>query len=241
MGIFSSIGKALFGGKKKTTSSKQSGTTDFDPWSPAIPHLTSYLGSTANLYGGGAPAISPFEQEGYDLLKTTVGGPNAIDPAVAENTKTLSGAYLTPETNPYLADIATRMAGMAGVQANTTFAGRGRTGSGLHQRSFGEGVGAAVGDVFGRNYEAERGRMTSAAGMAPSLEAARYLGPQAMISAGQNISARPFDLNQQYGGILSQIAGLGQQGVTTGESQNYKRSSGLLGKIAGSFVNKLFG
>lgn len=241
MGIFGSIGRALFGGKKKTTSAKTSGTTDFDPYAPTIPYLNSYLSNTANLYGGGAPMFSPMEQSGYDALRTTATTPGTVDPAVAENNLTLSGHYLTPDTNPYLADIATRVGGLAGAQANQTFGSSGRTGGGLHSLYFGQGVGDAIANLYGNAYESERGRMQGAVGVAPSLEAARYLAPQSLISAGQNISGRPFELNQQYGTILSQIAGLGQQGATTGTTQNYKQSSGLIGKIANTFANKLFG
>lgn len=244
MGLFGSIVKGIFGGNKKTTSAKATSTSNTvsNPYGPTVPYLGDYLSSVSSLFGGGAPQVSPMEQQGYDLLQQTVGGPNAIDPAIAENNKTLSGAYLDPSTNPYLKDIADRMGGAAGAAANLTFGGHGRTGSGLHQQDFGEGVGSAVGNVYNQNYQAERGRMTGAVGLAPGLEAGRYLGPQALISAGQNLSARPFDIAEKYGGILSQIAGLGGTQSTSGTQtqQNYGYSNGLLGKVANSFVNKLF-
>lgn len=241
MGLLSGIGKFLFGGSSKTSKSQTKGTSDFDPWDKAIPYLTDYLSQTQGLYGS-APMISPYEQAGYDKLASTVGaGATALDPAIAENNLTLSGHYLDPNTNPYLADIATRMAGLATANSNATFGGSGRTGSGLAGYYAGKGAADAAGDVFNSNYQNERGRMTSAVGMAPGLEAGRYLGPQALISAGQNISARPFDINQMYGGILSQIAGLGQQGATTGLQTNSAYNGGLIKNIANSFTNKLFG
>lgn len=242
MGIFGSIGKALFGGKKKSSKSKSSGTSDYDPWEPVIPFLNNYLTQTQALFGaGGAPLFSPEELAGYEKLKATVNaGATAIDPAIAENNKTLSGHYLDPQTNPYIADIASRMAGLAGAGANASFSGAGRTGSGLAGYYAGKGAADAAGEVFFNNYNNERGRMSSAVGVAPSLEAGRYLGPQALISAGQNISARPFDINERYGGILSSIAGLGQQGKTTGEQTNYGYQPGLVGKAWNSFTNKLF-
>lgn len=238
MGLFS----FLFGGKKKTTSSTASGTTDVDPYAPTIPYLNDYLAQTSALYGGGAPMFSALEQQGYDALQSTAtAGTPGLDAAITENNRTLGGEYLDVANNPYLRAIADRMGGQAMAGANATFGGRGRTGGGLHQQSLTRGIADANAGVYAPAYEAERGRMSSAVGMAPSLEAGRYLGPQALISAGQNISARPFDINSQYGGILAQIAGLGQQGTTTGETQNYKQSSGLIGKIANSFTNKLFG
>ena len=240
MGLFGSIKKALFGGKKKKGKTVESGSYTRDPWAPAIPYLSDYLGKTQALYQN-APMFSDMELAGYEKLKGVVNsGTNAIDAAVAENNKTLSGAYLNPDSNPYIKDIANRMAGQAGAVANASFSGSGRTGSGLAGYYAGKGAADAAGEVYNQNYQAERGRMSGAVGMAPSLEAGRYLGPQALISAGQNISARPFDLNQQYGSILSQIGQLGQQGTSQGTATQYGYSSGLLGKIANSFTNKLF-
>lgn len=243
MGLFSFIGDALFGGSKKTTSSTTSGTTNVQPYAPTIPYLNDYLGQTANLYGAnGAPQFSPMEQQGYDALENLVGsGSGSTGAAIAANNKTLNGDYLSPDTNPYLKDIATRVAGIAGATNNATFGGKGRTGSGLAGYYAGQGVGDSLTNLYGQNYANERSNMMTAAGQAPALDASQYLGPQALISAGQNISARPYDINQQYGGILSQIAGLGQQGQTTGEQQNYRQSAGLIPTIANSFTNKLFG
>jgi hypothetical protein len=242
MGLLGSIGKFIFGGKKKSSKTTTSGTSNYDPWEVAIPSITSGLGATDALYGpGGAPAISPYEQHGYDLLNSTVNaGATALDPAIAENNRTLSGAYLDPASNPYIADIARRVSGLASANSNATFGGAGRTGSGLAGYYSGKGAADAANELYFNNYNAERGRMGSAVGMAPSLESGRYLGPQALISAGQNISSRPFDLNQQRMGILAQIGQLGQQGKTTGTSTGYGYSPGLLGQVVNSFTNKLF-
>lgn len=242
MGLFGSIGKFLFGGKKKSSKSKSSGTSDYDPWSPAIPYLTEYLSRSASLYNDPSKYFSDDELAGYEQLRgVTENADLALNPAIAENNKTLSGYYLNPDTNPYIKSIAERMGGIAGAGANATFGGSGRTGSGLAGYYAGKGAADAAGEVYYQNYGDERARMGSAVGMAPALESARYLAPQATISAGQIQSARPFDLNAQYGDILSRIAGLGQQGVTTGEQTNYGYQQGLLGKIASSFTNKLFG
>lgn len=242
MGLLKSVGKFFLGGKKKSSKSKSSGTSDYDPWEPTISYLNSYLGDMNALYTDPSKMFSPEELAGYEALKSTVNaGATALDPAIAENNKTLSGAYLDPNTNPYLKDIATRMAGEAGAVSNATFGGAGRTGGGLAGYYAGKGAADAAGEVYYNNYNTERGRMGDAVGRAPALESTRYLGPQALISAGQNISSRPYDISAQRGDILSRIASLGQQGKTTGEQTNYGYQQGLLGKIATSFTNKLFG
>lgn len=240
MGLLSGIASLVFGGQKKTSNSKQSGTTATQPWAPVIPGLEDYLGSASSLYNGGAPQISPYEQQGYDMLKGVATGPSPITPAVAANNDTLSGKYLDPSTNPYLADIAKRAAGMAGASANATFAGAGRTGSGLAGYYAGKGAADAADQMFYTNYNDERSRMADAVTAAPQLTAGTYLAPQAMISAGQNISARPYDISSQYGNILSTIGQLGQQGQYTGQQTNYAHNPGIVGTILNSFTNKLF-
>jgi len=240
MGLLSGIASLVFGGQKKTTNSKSSGTSVTQPYAPVIPYLNQYLNQTSSLYGGGAPQISPYEAAGYTALQNIANSPGTIGAAVTANNKTLNGDYLNPSSNPYIQDIANRSAAMAGAGANATFGGAGRTGSGLAGYYAGKGAADAANDVFYTNYNDERARQLEAAGQAPSLEAGRYLAPQALISAGQNISARPFDINSQYGGILSNIAQLGQQGSYTGQQTNYAHNPGIVGTILNSFTNKLF-
>lgn len=230
--IFGKIGHALFGGK---ANSQTTATTN--PYAPVIPAVNDYVGSTQALFNGGAPQISPLEQKGYDAL----GGMNqsgSMDAALSENQKTASGQYLTPETNPYLADIAKRVGGGAMQAINSTFGGGGRTGSGLHAMYAGEGVGNALTDLYGQEYDRERGLQQAAVAGAPSLEQGRYLLPQAQISAGQNVSARPYDIATQYGGILGNIAKLG--GTSTGSTTGQAESRGIVGNAITSFTNKLF-
>lgn len=244
MGLFSSIGKFLFGGSKKTSEQKatSTGTTDVDPYAPVIPFINQYITDTDALYRT-QPMFSDMETAGYGALTDTVNAPSPVTAAVNYNNDVLGGKYLDVANNPYLKDIATRVSGIAGANQNATFGGRGRSSGGLAAYYGGKAVADSANELYGSQYEAERGRMTTAASLAPTLDSARYLGPQALISAGQNISARPYDINQQYGGILANIGRLGQQGTTTGSSTqtNYQQNPGLIGGIVNSFSNKLFG
>jgi hypothetical protein len=239
MGLLGSIGKFLFGGSKKEGSTKSSGSTTSTPYKPVIPYIDPYLKASSELYNGGAPQFSPLEQEGYDLLSNTVDGPGAIGSAITENDKTLSGAYLDPKTNPFLKEIADRLGGIAASTSIGQF-GSGRSDSGLSSYYAGKGGSDAASELYYKNYSDERGRMGEAVGRSPQLEAARYLAPQALISAGQNVSARPFDINQQYGSILHNIGSMGQQTTAKGETTTYGQSPGLIGGIINSFTNKLF-
>ncbi len=177
MGVFSSIGnffsnafgsagRAISGGPAQTTSSSSStGTSNSSstraPWEPVQSSIMDYIKNLPSVYNN--PQISPYEQSGYDALSAGVDrSAGALDPAIAENNKTLSGYYLNPDTNPYIKQIADRMGGQAMAGANATFGTGGRTGSGIHQEQVGEGIANAVGNVYYGNYSDERGRMGSA-------------------------------------------------------------------------------
>lgn len=245
MGLLGSIGKALFGGKKKKAETVAHGTTATtqDPWAPAVPYLTDYLKNTDALYKN-TPLFSEQEQTGYDnLFRDAEMARGGNEAAIAENNKTLSGAYLTPDTNPYLADIAKRVSGLAGANNSVTFGGRGRTGGGLAGYYGGKAVTDSLTDLYGGAYENERGRMSSAVGMAPSLVSSSLVPASAEVAAGQQISNRPFERNAMQGGLFGAIGGLGQQGTGVVDSTEkvYGRSSGLLGSIFNSAMNKAFG
>lgn len=238
MGIFSNIGRFFLGGKAKSNSATtNTGTVTTSPYAPAVGPVNDYLASTSALFNGGAPQISPLEQSGYDTLKSTAAASPGLDAASAANTDVVNGKYLTPDTNPYLADIAKRVAGGTMATINQTFGGKGRTGSGLHQELAGEGVGNALTDFYGSEYDKERALQQQGIGQATQLDAARYLAPTSVISAGQQVSARPYDIATQYGSILNNIARLGTTanttGSTTGATSGRAESNGWL-------LNKLF-
>lgn len=238
MGFFSAIGDFFTGKKARSESETQgSSTTVANPWAPAIPYLTDYLGQVNDTFAN-TPQISPFEQQGFDMLKATAES-GGVQPAIDANARTMAGDYLTPDTNPYLADIASRVAGTTMANINSTFGGSGRTGSGLHAIYAGQGVGNALTDLYGENFARERGYQEQAISRAPMLDAARYLPAEAMISAGESISARPFDLLAAQGGILANIAGLG--GTTQTDAFEKSRSKGNAEKAGafGTFGNKL--
>lgn len=235
MGLLSSIGKALIGGKKKTTSSSSSGTVN--PWEPAIPYLKDFLGDSEALYAN-TPLFSDYETQALQGLKEAAQPSDYFNTSADTLQSTAAGDYLTPDSNPYLADIAKRISGIAGANAASIFGGRGRTSGGLSAYYTGKAIADSATDLYGTAYENERSRQQQAASLAPNFDASRLAGQAAMLEAGQNVSARPFDVNAQRGGILARIAGLGNQ--TTGQTQNYKQSGGLLGKIASSVTNRLF-
>jgi hypothetical protein len=218
MSIFGDI----FGGSSTTN---QSGTsaTQTNPWAPAQPYLTQDLSNLSNLYGNGQQ-FSPLEQSGYADLAAQA-NPNGaaqsdLNAALAENQKTASGAYLDPTTNPYIAAIARDTAGTTMSNINSTFGGAGRSGSGLDAYYSGQGVANAENTLYDNNYNTERQLQQSAVNEAPSLATGSLAPSEALITAGQAVSARPYDLANSYASTLANIARLGgtSNTQTTGTS-----------------------
>jgi hypothetical protein len=307
MGLFSSIGHFLFGGKTKKaetdTTTTASQTTN--PWGPVAPQLASYLNDTTNLYNNtplysdqelaanaatkaandaaiNAPMFSPEEiaanNRTLDLANNLSTQPlfspeeaaansaffagntqayNDLQPAIAENNKTISGAYLSPDTNPYLADIAKRVSGMAGANASATFGGKGRSGGGLAGYYSGKAVGDSLTDLYGNEYNTERGLQEAAVGRASGLSttssdllgrnvtlgtditnrpfdrAAQLKDPYAAASAvGESISSRPFEYRAAIDPSLTSNAALGSD-VTSRPFQRNAQYGGILTGLAG--------
>lgn len=116
--------------------------------------------------------------------------------------------------NPYLSGMWDGIAGDISGRAMGGASASGRLGSGAATRQMIEGLGRAATDFYGSQYQADRGRQmqaaqampqiqlqeqqrrmqsaqampqiqAQAAGMAPGLDAARYMGGQQQIAAGQ--------------------------------------------------------
>lgn len=258
-GMFTDIANFLVGngdkGKTNTNTTTQgtsntnmNQSTESNPWSGVMPQLQQYLQGLGGVMTG-TPQISNYEQSGYDALQGAAGqsGSN-LNPAISANNDTISGKYLTPDSNPYLKAMGDQVAGQAAQTVNGTFGGAGRTGSGLNQYYAGKGAADALTNLYGNEYNQERGLQQQAIGQAPGLNAATLQSPEALISAGTSISSRPYDIQGQLGGILSQIAGLGGTSNTSGTSgttatttsQGQTTTQKPSVGVAGDFARKLF-
>lgn len=249
MGLLGGLKRALFGGQRKKSKqvaeAKTTANETRDPYAPTIPYIGGYLDKINTLFNSGStPMFSDTENKGYAMLDNLAANPSSYMTTASKTLEnTARGDYLTPDTNPYLADIAKRVSGMAAATNNATFGGRGRSGSGLAGYFAGKGVGDSLTDLYGTNYANERGHQMTAASNAPAFEASKLALPNALIQAGAVKSSRPFDLAGIQGGLLAQIAGLGgntaANGTMNSTTDNYQRSGGLLGKIVNSFISAM--
>jgi hypothetical protein len=180
--------------------------TKSEPWSVQAPHLESIFGEAKRLYNDpSTPQFYPgqtFANPSQSTLQGLAGtesraqyGSPTLGLAQQEANKSLSGEYLDAG-NPHFGAMADRVRAEVLPGLDSRFMSAGRTGSGLHGRSVGLGLGDAIGSLAYQNYGDERNRMGQYAGMAPQLAAADYLDPQMMMQAGaqrEQIAQKPID------------------------------------------------
>lgn len=143
---------------------KPAGTTtvvqDVPEWTK--PYATEILQGAQKTYQN-APDYSSLVRGGGDELS-----------------KTVSGAYLRPESNPYLRDTANLAMGDVRSQVNSNFSGN-NFGSSTHQEWLGKKLTDAAMPFYFGNYNTERDRQFRASGAAPSFASSAYessFGPQ---------------------------------------------------------------
>jgi hypothetical protein len=191
----------------------------------AQPYAVQFLGDMAKYVNKGLDSGYPFPPEqlygftpdqlsGMNLARQSAlnGAQDLMAPALANVSATQSGAYLTPDSNPYLA--ATYKAASApvvqqfrdatepGIQAE--FARAGSFGGsaqnqaeGIAQKDLGNTLQNLATNIYGGNYEQERQNQIRQQGMLPGL---------------LNASFAPAAELMNIGGIQQQF---GQQGLNT--------------------------
>lgn len=192
-------------------------TSAYNAQAPKITGITDQLGTVV-------PGL---------LERYTKGDPN-ITAAAGYGSDVLSGKYL--DSNPHLeamiersnSDVSNRLAASLGT--------RGLTGG----SAFGDIISRAVADngntLRFNNYNTERGRMDSAAAMAPQLASAQYLpiGIMQSIAQSQQLPV------QTASGAASGVGGLLGQ-YTTQTTSSVPSIGMLLAQIAGNAASAYAG
>jgi hypothetical protein len=219
-----SAGIALFGGLLGNKSSKNSGTQvskqelpDF--LQPYAPEYAQRVQDVANLpYNDyGYNRIAPFAEDtlaGMDMARNAANYSQPLfDQAQGELSKTMSGAYLSPDSNPYLRGTYDAAAGRmadaykTGTAAQTNAAagfGGAFGGSaqselqGQQNRAFGDSLGQLGLGLYGQNFQAERGRQLGAAQFAPTFAGARQAFDFGNANALNSIGQQQQALGQNY-------------------------------------------
>ena len=200
------IGGALGAASGLLGGSKQAGTTTTTQDIPAWlkPYVMGNLdmagGFRDDLAGAGTPLLGASQDE---LLKI------------------LSGASLTPESNPALKGYGDALAGQVGAAVDSRFSSAGRYGSGAHQGALATGIGNVLSGLYSGAYGDERGRMTTAA-----------MGAPGVVQGGVQAEFQPF---ASYASLFPN--------VRTTEEPYYENQLGniLSGALAGGGLGYMYG
>lgn len=113
---------------------------------------------------------------------------------------TLGGKYLNPQSNPYLKATYDKASRSVISNNDSLFASGGRFNSGAAQRALATGLGDMATDLYGQNYQMERGRMENAAQMAAAQsgrqDAMTQFGVGQQLNALGNFGQRQDAANQ---------------------------------------------
>jgi hypothetical protein len=118
--------------------------------------LGAGLGAASGLLGGAKPA-------GETTSTTAPWGPlqqylTQLFPGATQVAQdTMSGKYLTPESNPYLKQYGQFLSDQVGANVDSRFTSAGRYGSGAHTGELARNIGGTLSGLYGNAYSQERG------------------------------------------------------------------------------------
>ena len=244
----------------KGTKSKSSGITTSEPWEAQQGSLKNIYARAEQLfqdipeiqqYGGSFYAGT---NQDYNALRGYAGRGEATQAATGEVARTAGGYYLN--RNPHLESTFRRassafgeqFANEVGGQIGGRFGSSGRSGSAaegramdLAQRNYGRRLEDLSSSIYGGNYERERERQLTAAGMAGSVSQAR-MGE--LMASGQ-LSERfeqqdiaeqrerfQYDRDQGYDRLARYSEFIGQPISTQYATESSKTSGGASGLMA---------
>lgn len=225
------------GGRDTTTVQKA------DPWVGAQPFIKDYLSKGADLvdspfqfYSGDRIAgFSPEQEAGMQLAtQRAMAGSPTLNSANRSITDTLQGKFLTPDSNPFLKQTANQAMGDVQSRINSQFNNQ-NFGTSAHQELMTRNLGDVANNLYGQNYNNERGNMMGAASIAPTLAGADYGDAQQLMGVGgqrqglaqnfmndargvfESASQFPYQQLDRYGDIVSR--GMGAGGTSTSEGR----------------------
>lgn len=173
------------GGGTQTTVQKN------DPWGPSQPYLMRAMGDAENLYESGGLSATPYSGDRVaNMTAPTVQGLSGIvdtaqDTSLIDN----AGGFLSNAMNSnYQTDqleaVKNNALSYAVPKAASMFAGSGMMNSTQAMDTVGRAATEAIAPYEYGAFESAQNRGMSAAGMAPSVDAARYTPMQQMLGAG---------------------------------------------------------
>lgn len=188
-------------------SKKQKSTTG--PSKFAKPYISSAANSVNSAYSanaGNASAIgSAISSQVPGLANKVFGANPLLDKAKGYATDVLGGKYLTG--NPQLDAIIANTNSDVANKVNASIGSRGRTGGDAHSSILTRELAKNETGLRYQNYGDEMDRMTTAAGMAPGLNAADYEGIAPLLAMAQAGIDLPTQNARSQAELIAQLMG----------------------------------
>lgn len=224
-----------------------------DPWAPSQPMLREGLSAASDLYGSGGFQVNPYGGDmvaDWNPLQTAAyGAAPGITQGAMGNLSNASGtinAAMDPnQQSAQFNQVLQNTINGIMPQINSSFAGSGMTGSGLHAQNLASGVSSGVADTLNSNWQSNQNRALQAAGMAPGINAAAFgandylnqYGQQAQQQSQNEINANVLTDQQRQTSAMNAIqdymaltSGVGSAfGVQSARRQNNPGLFGMLG------------
>ena len=240
-------------------------TQKMEPWKGVQPFLTSYMNNAGQIasqpyeafQGQRIAGLSPEQQMGMNMTTSrALNGSPVMNAAQANLTDTLSGRYMSPDSNPWLKQNVDTALGQAGSAINSQFNKPGAFGSSAHEGVMANQFGNIASQMYGQNYDQERTRQMQANMFAPQAAAADYADAQALMGVG-NINREmtqslidqdyaDWQQAQQYPYMQSDfmknavLAGQGAGSTSTTKTEG-AGSSGLANALGGGILGHSLG
>lgn len=200
------------GGDAPSTPDKT--TTIQEPPAYVKPYAEEYLSRASNLsnepynqYSGQKIAsLTPEHMAGLDAKtqRAAYGSP-VMNAAQGQAYNTLNGAYMSPDSNPYLKQTVDTALGDVQSRVNSQFNKPGAWGSTAHQELMTRNLGDTAASMYGANYSNERANQLKYASLAPQYASADYQDAEQLLSVGDAYRSYEQDLlNQSYQDWLDQ-------------------------------------
>lgn len=192
---------------------KQKNTTSNAPWAGVQPYMSDAFSRAQSLASQQSP--NAMQTQSYDMTKQLATNGDPMNQSANNlNNQTLSGAFLSPDSNPYLKQNVNTALDAVQSRVNSQFSGN-NYGSSANQETLTRNLADTAAQMYGQNYANERGNQMAAMGLTPTLNANRYLDANQLSEAGAAAAEAPWSALKNYASILGLGAGSNSSTSTT--------------------------
>lgn len=128
--------------------------------------------------------LDPYQQQGFGQIANmaTYGTPGQAE-SFGNYQDTMSGAYLSPDSNPYLQGMVNTALDNVQTRVNSQFGGS-NYGTTAHQETLAKSLGDVANQAYGQNYANERMNQMRGQTLAPQMNAMAYGNAQQLVGIG---------------------------------------------------------